>query len=80
MREAHIGQTVRMHVRDGASADDAAPLKDASLLSFNQATAERASLPDVIDACARHGVPGISIWRHKLTETGLERELVGGGR
>jgi sugar phosphate isomerase/epimerase len=56
-----------------ASADDAAPLKDASLLSFNQATAERASLPDVIDACARHGVPGISIWRHKLAETGLER-------
>jgi sugar phosphate isomerase/epimerase len=56
-----------------ASADDAAPLKDASLLSFNQATAERASLPDVIDACARHGVPGISIWRHKLTETGLDR-------
>jgi sugar phosphate isomerase/epimerase len=56
-----------------ASADDAAPLEDASLLSFNQATAERASLPDVIDACARHGVPGISIWRHKLAETGLER-------
>jgi len=56
-----------------ASADDAAPLKDASLLSFNQATAERSSLPDVIDACARHGVPGISIWRHKLADTGLER-------
>jgi sugar phosphate isomerase/epimerase len=56
-----------------ASAGDAAPLKDASLLSFNQATAERASLPDVIEACARHGVPGISIWRHKLAQTGLER-------
>ena len=56
-----------------ASADDAPPFRDATLLSFNQATAERASLPDVIDACARHGVPGISIWRHKLTETGLER-------
>jgi sugar phosphate isomerase/epimerase len=56
-----------------SSPDDAAPLKDATLLSFNQATAERASLPEVIEACARHGVPGISIWRHKLTDTGLER-------
>jgi sugar phosphate isomerase/epimerase len=56
-----------------ASPFDAGPLKDASRLSFNQATAERASLPDVIEACARHGVPGISIWRHKLAEIGVER-------
>ena len=56
-----------------ASPFDAAPLKDASRLSFNQATAERASLSDVIEACARHGTPGISIWRHKLAETGVER-------
>ena len=56
-----------------ASADDAAPLGDARRLSFNQATAERASLPEVIEACARHGVPGISIWRHKLAETGVDR-------
>ena len=56
-----------------ALAGDAAPLRDAARLSFNQATAERASLPDVIEACARWGVPGISIWRHKLAETGLER-------
>ena len=55
------------------SPDDAAPLEDARLLSFNQATAERASLPDVIEACPRHGVPGISICRHKLAETGLDR-------
>ena len=40
-------------------------------LSFNQATAERASLTEVIESCARHGVPFISIWRHKLAETGL---------
>src|SRR5262249_58938498 len=53
------------------SRDDAAPLTDARLLSFNQATAERASLPAVIEACARHGVPGISVWRHKLAETGV---------
>lgn len=56
-----------------ASAGDAAPMKDATRLSFNQATAERASLPDVIEACARGGVPGISIWRHKLAETGVDR-------
>ncbi|MEP7347146.1 MAG: sugar phosphate isomerase/epimerase family protein [Gemmatimonadaceae bacterium] len=48
------------------------PLVDARLLSFNQATAERASLRDVVDACARHEVPGISVWRHKLTETGVD--------
>jgi sugar phosphate isomerase/epimerase len=56
-----------------ASPDDAAPLRDATRLSFNQATAERAALPDVIEACARHAVPGISIWRHKLAETGVDR-------
>jgi sugar phosphate isomerase/epimerase len=48
-------------------------LEDAARLSFNQATAERASLSDVIESCARHGVPGISIWRHKLAEAGVER-------
>jgi sugar phosphate isomerase/epimerase len=58
-----------------ASAGDAAPMKDATRLSFNQATAERASLPDVIEACARGGVPGISIWRHKLAETGVDRAV-----
>ncbi len=51
--------------------DEATPLTDAGRLSFNQATAERASLPEVIDACARHHVPFIAIWRHKLAETGV---------
>jgi sugar phosphate isomerase/epimerase len=63
----------RATLAPAASPDDAAPLRDATRLSFNQATAERASLPEVIEACARHGVPGISIWRHKLAETGVER-------
>ncbi|PYP79296.1 MAG: xylose isomerase [Gemmatimonadetes bacterium] len=68
-----LGGTLRRaSLAPSSSADDAAPLKDATLLSFNQATAERASLADVIEACARHGVPGISIWRHKLAETGVE--------
>ena len=48
-----------------------APLTDARRLSFNQATAERASLRDVIESCARHGVPGVGIWRHKLAEMGI---------
>ena len=61
-----LGGTLRRaSLAPSSSADDAAPLKDATLLSFNQATAERASLADVIEACARHGVPGISIWRHR---------------
>jgi sugar phosphate isomerase/epimerase len=67
------GALGRVTLTASASADDAAPLKDATRLSFNQATAERASLSDVIESCARHGVPGISIWRHKLAELGVER-------
>ena len=51
---------------------DSAPLADVSRLSFNQATAERASLAEVVESCARHDVPYISIWRHKLKETGLD--------
>lgn len=50
---------------------DVAPLKDVQRLSFNQATAEKASLREVIENCARHEVPGISIWRHKLAELGV---------
>ena len=46
-----------------------------SRLSFNQITAGRASLADAVDACARHGVPYIAVWRHKLAETGLERAV-----
>jgi len=50
---------------------DIAPLNDVRRLSFNQATAEKASLREVIESCARHEVPGISIWRHKLAELGV---------
>jgi sugar phosphate isomerase/epimerase len=67
------GALGRVTLASTASPDDAAPLRDAARLSFNQATAERASLPDVIEACARAGVPGIALWRHKLAETGVER-------
>src|SRR3989440_5153475 len=43
-----------------------------SRLSFNQITAERASLKEVVDACGRHGVPYVAVWRHKLAEVGVE--------
>lgn len=51
------------------------PLRDVARLSFNQITSDRASLAAVVDACARHGVPFVSIWRHKIAETGLDRAL-----
>lgn len=50
---------------------DVAPLTDVHRLSFNQATAEKASLREVVDGCVRNGVPSISIWRHKLAEMGV---------
>jgi sugar phosphate isomerase/epimerase len=49
-----------------------APPVHVSRLSFNQITSERASLADVVDACARHGVTHISVWRHRIADVGLE--------
>lgn len=40
-------------------------------LSLNQTTTERWSLREAVDGCVRHGIPSISIWRHKLQEVGL---------
>ena len=40
-------------------------------LSLNQMTTERANLVDAVEACARHHVPYIAVWRHKLAELGL---------
>jgi sugar phosphate isomerase/epimerase len=42
-----------------------------SRLSLNQITTERASLKEAVEACARHGIPYIAVWRHKLAEVGL---------
>ena len=44
-------------------------------LSFNQITAERASLGEVVEACARHGIPSVAVWRHKVAEVGLEKAV-----
>jgi Sugar phosphate isomerases/epimerases len=54
-------------------AREAEPLVTAERLSFNQATAERASLPEVIEGCARAGISALSVWRHKLAAAGVDR-------
>ena len=41
-------------------------------VSFNSMTADRCSLPEVIDACAAHGIEWIGPWRHKVAEVGVE--------
>jgi sugar phosphate isomerase/epimerase len=42
-------------------------------LSINQITVRRWSLPEVVDALARHGLTGVGVWLDKVEETGLER-------
>jgi sugar phosphate isomerase/epimerase len=44
-----------------------------SLLSINHVTVlQQWSLPELIDGLVRHGVPGISVWREKLHEVGVD--------
>jgi sugar phosphate isomerase/epimerase len=42
-----------------------------SRLSLNQITIPKWSVVEAADACARHGVPSIALWRHKIEESGL---------
>lgn len=42
------------------------------MLSLNQWTTKRWSLPEAVDGCVRHGIGGIGVWRDKLAETGLD--------
>lgn len=46
---------------------------DKTLLSINTATVKQWSLEQVIEGCARYGIGGISPWRDKLHECGLEK-------
>ncbi|MGC5321105.1 sugar phosphate isomerase/epimerase family protein [Micromonospora arida] len=41
--------------------------------SFNQATAQRWPLPEVVAGCVAAGVPGIGLWREPVAEYGLAR-------
>ena len=43
-----------------------------SRLSFNQITADRVSLAQVVDACARHEIPYVGLWRHHIKQVGLD--------
>ena len=48
-------------------------MPDQSLLSINHVTVLRQwSLPELIDGLVRHGVAGISVWREKLHEVGVD--------
>ena len=40
-------------------------------LSLNQITSEKLSLKEAVEACVRHRIPFIGVWRHKLAEAGL---------
>jgi len=45
-----------------------------SLLSVNTATVRKqGGLPEIIEACARHGIAAISPWRDQVAAVGLER-------
>jgi sugar phosphate isomerase/epimerase len=45
-----------------------------SLLSVNTATVRKqAGLPEIIEACARHGIAAISPWRDQVAAVGLDR-------
>lgn len=45
-------------------------------LSFNQVTADRHDMRTVVEACVRHDIRHIALWRHKVAEFGL-RETAG---
>ncbi|MGN6334205.1 MAG: sugar phosphate isomerase/epimerase family protein [Motilibacteraceae bacterium] len=42
-------------------------------LSLNQRTVPSWDVPQVVDACARAGVPAVGLWREPVAEAGLER-------
>jgi sugar phosphate isomerase/epimerase len=46
-------------------------MADKSRLSLNQITTSSWSVAQAAEACARHGVPSIALWRHKIQEAGL---------
>jgi sugar phosphate isomerase/epimerase len=39
--------------------------------SLNQITTPRWSVPELVSACERRGIPAVALWRHKIEETGL---------
>ncbi|MGW7263056.1 sugar phosphate isomerase/epimerase family protein [Streptomyces sp. NPDC054842] len=45
---------------------------DLSRFSINQMTVRQLSLPDLVDACAQLGVPGVGLWREPVQAYGVE--------
>jgi sugar phosphate isomerase/epimerase len=45
---------------------------DLSRLSINQMTVRQLSLPELVDACAQLGVPGVGLWREPVRAYGVE--------
>src|SRR6478752_6061958 len=45
---------------------------DPALLSLNTITTRSWTLAQAIDGCARHGVRGITVWRDRLQEMGVQ--------
>jgi sugar phosphate isomerase/epimerase len=41
-------------------------------LSLNQRSVPRLSVPEVVEACVRHGIPAVGLWREPVDEHGLE--------
>ncbi len=50
-------------------------MADLSRLSLNQATVQNWSVAEACEGCARHGIPGIALWRHKILEAGLQASV-----
>lgn len=46
-------------------------MADKSRLSLNQITTPNWTVSQAAEACVRHGVPSIALWRHKIQESGL---------
>ncbi len=50
-------------------------MADLQRLSLNQATVQNWSVQQACEGCARHGIPGIALWRHKIAEAGLDASV-----
>ena len=46
-------------------------MAERSRLSLNQITTPAWTVAQAVEACARHSVPSIALWRHKIQESGL---------
>lgn len=47
-------------------------MADLQTLSLNQMTTNRLSLKEAVEACLRHEIPAIGVWRNKLVEMGMK--------